>query len=489
MLSTIREEFEKRQVLKTLEEYVKIPNQSPTFDFNILTNGHQEAAMKILVDWVNAQSIQGLKLEVLQLAECTPLIFIEIASTSPEAGDVLLYGHFDKQPPLFEGGWMEGTGPYTPKVIDGKLYGRGGADDGYAIFASILSVAALQKQGKFHPRVFIMIEGSEESGSPDLPKYMASLKEKLMQVKLVVCLDSGSGNYEQLWVTSSLRGILVGDLTIKVLTEGVHSGDASGVVPSSFRIARELLARIEDGKTGSILIPELHASREEQEMFFPAAKEAGNVLGEEGMVSLFPFLCEPALRDCGDLALERWWKPQLEVIGASGFPTPEAAGNVLRPSTTLTLSIRLPPTVDKQKAGDALTRVLTTNIPYNAKVEFKLRKASQGWCAPPCAPWLAKSLQATSERNFNGKPAVFQGEGGSIPFMAMLGAMLPQANFFVCGVLGPASNAHGPNECVADVLHDACASETDSTLRPTKALKLTTSLEEEYNRNPDGTKI
>jgi acetylornithine deacetylase/succinyl-diaminopimelate desuccinylase-like protein len=506
MLPLIRKEFVQRRVLETLKDYIRIPNQSPTFDPHFLTNGYQEKAVELLTTWVKAQAIPNLKMEVLTLPQRTPLIFMEIpAFKTKSTKQTLLYGHFDKQPPLAEGGWTEGSGPYTPFVSPNgiKLYGRGGADDGYAIFASILSIAALQKAGKPHPKIFILIEGSEESGSRDLPAYMNLIRHRLLEISLVVCLDSGAGNYDQLWITSSLRGIVVADVTVSVLTEGVHSGDASGVVPSSFRIARNLLSRLEDEKTGEIVLPQLHCSKQEEEFFFEKARQAGRLLGEAGMVKCFPLLCDPVDNKYDQLALNRWWKPQLEIIGGSGFPLPSDAGNVLRPQTTLTLSLRLPPTVDKDVAVSALEQILSTVLPYRAQVKFVVQKASQGWSAPPCAPWLAKSLQLASRANFEGMDAVFQGEGGSIPFMAMLGQMLPQAQFMVCGVLGPNSNAHGPNEflhldycqrimaCVADVLTDSVSTTDEEDLSsPAKMAKFEEEdMTKEFNRNADGTKI
>lgn len=501
MLSLVRKEFASRGVVEALKQYIRIPNKSPNFDPDFMTNGHQDAAVELLTGWVTQQKIANLSLEVLRLPGRTPLIVMEIPAFNTSSTTVaLIYGHFDKQPPLFEGGWVAGGGPYTPLVTeDGqKLYGRGGADDGYAIFGAITALAALHESGKPHPKICIVIEGSEESGSRDLPAYMDLIREKIQDTSLVICLDSGCGNYDQLWVTSSLRGIVVGDLKVSVLTEGVHSGDASGVVPSSFRIARQLLGRLESAETGEILPQELHC--QDAELFFAKARAAGELLGQAGMVDCFPFLCQPVVGggDYGTLAVNRWWKPQLEVIGAGGFPLPSDAGNVLRPSSTLTLSLRLPPTVDKPTACRALERLLTENPPYQAKVEFTISKASQGWSAPVCAPWLDASLQAASERNFDGKPAVFQGEGGSIPFMGQLGAMLPSAQFFVCGVLGPNSNAHGPNEflhldycqriiaCVADVLTDSCQNSDPVRKMPRIQQQQVAS---EFTRNLDGTKI
>jgi acetylornithine deacetylase/succinyl-diaminopimelate desuccinylase-like protein len=475
---------------------------SPSFDPEIMTNGLQEKALNVITSWLKEQNIQGCSWEVLRQPERTPLLIVDVTASDAKINtSTLMYGHFDKQPPF--DGWLPGLGPYMPVVKDGKLYARGAADDGYALFASILAVASLQKEKRPHPRIVILIEGSEESGSRDLPFYMTQVKEKIGEPNLIVCLDSGAGNYDQLWVTSSLRGIVVGDLKVSVLTEGVHSGDASGVVPSSFRIARALLSRLEDESSGDILPPALYA-KDFLGTRRDAAREAGKSLGRAGMIDCFPFIgaTQPVSDDNALLAENRWWKPQLEVIGATGLPPSQTAGNVLRPSTTLTLSLRLPPTVDKSEAEDCLRKVfLEKPAPHSAQVDFNIWKSSQGWSAPMVAPWLEKVLQESSKRNFSGRSAVYQGEGGSIPFMAMLGNMLPKAQFFVCGVLGPGSNAHGPNEflhldycqriiaCVAEVLTESTYTDAEEGDKQKKQKMMPDELVAEFGRNADGSKV
>ena len=255
-------------------EYIRIPCKSPHFDSNWAKNGHIDAAVALAEQWSRAQNILGLKIEVVRLDNRTPVIFFEIDGDAP--GTILMYGHLDKQPEMT--GWRDGLGPWVPVLHEGKLYGRGGADDGYAIFASLLALSALKEQGVAHARIVGLIECCEESGSYDLPAYLDAMESRIGTVDLVIGLDSGCGNYDQLWVTTSLRGIAAGTLTVEVLNEGVHSGDASGVVPSSFRIARQLLDRIEDANSGRILPKEFYcdvpAERSEQ------ATLAGKTLGD-----------------------------------------------------------------------------------------------------------------------------------------------------------------------------------------------------------------
>lgn len=454
-------------ILPKITDYIRIPCKSPAFDPAWEKNGFLDQAVGLIRSWCVEQGVPGLVSEIVRIPGRSPLLFMEVpASDGSTDGDtVLLYGHYDKQPEMT--GWRDDLGPWIPKREGDKLYGRGGADDGYAAFASVLALAGVRKFGGAHKRAVILIEGCEESGSFDLPHYLDLLGDRMGKVSLVVCLDSGCGNYDQLWVTTSLRGLVGGTLEVKVLEQGVHSGDASGVVPSSFRIARLLLDRLEDPKTGQILPAAFHGAipdeRREQ------AEVSGRVLGET-VSGRFPWAggTRAMATEHAELILNRTWRPYLAVTGASGLPALASAGNVLRPSTALKLSLRLPPTLDAATAGKELQRILTEDPPYGAQVSFHFEEPGQGWNAPALAPWLKASIEAASQASF-GREACFMGEGGSIPFMGMLGARFPAAQFVITGVLGPGSNAHGPNEflhlpmgmrltqCVADVVADHAA--------------------------------
>lgn len=431
-------------IVPQLVEYIRIPNKSPMFDADWVKNGYMDDAVKLMEAWARAQAIPGMQLEVVRLEGRTPLIFIDIPATGPETGDdcVLLYGHLDKQPEMT--GWDDDLGPWKPVIKGDKLFGRGGADDGYAIFGSLAAIQALQQQGAPHARCVVLIEACEESGSYDLPAYVDHLADRIGKPSLVVCLDSGCGNYEQLWCTTSLRGMAGGNFTVKVLEEGVHSGDASGIVPSSFRLLRQLLSRIEDENTGRILIDGLHAEIPADRL--AQAKKVAQVLGDE-VYSKFPFLpgMTPMADDLSELVLNRTWRPALSVTGVDGMPPLSSAGNVLRPFTSVKLSLRLPPTLDGKRGGELLQEALLRDPPNGAKVTLALEKASTGWNAPAMSPWLEKAIDAASLEFFKA-PAMYMGEGGTIPFMGMLGEKFPGAQFMITGVLGPHSNAHGPNE-------------------------------------------
>ncbi|SEL76652.1 Acetylornithine deacetylase/Succinyl-diaminopimelate desuccinylase [Pseudoxanthomonas sp. GM95] len=432
------------EIVPQLVEYIRIPNKSPMFDADWVANGYMAQAVTLMETWAKAQPIAGMQVEVIELEGRTPLIFLDIPASGEGTGEdcVLLYGHLDKQPEMT--GWDEDLGPWKPVIKGDKLYGRGGADDGYAIYGSLSAILALQEQGLPHARCVILIEACEESGSYDLPAYVDHLAERIGKPSLVVCLDSGCGNYEQLWCTTSLRGMAGGNFTVKVLSEGVHSGDASGIVPSSFRLLRQLLSRLEDETTGKVVVEDLFveipAERLEQ-----AAKVAG-VLDKE-VYEKFPFLpgMTPMDSDLTELVLNRTWRPALSITGADGLPALASAGNVLRPQTSVKISLRLPPTLDGKRAGEILKDVLLRDPPNGAKVELVLEKSSTGWNAPAQSPWLTDAIEAASQAAF-GKPAMYMGEGGTIPFMGMLGEKFPGAQFMITGVLGPHSNAHGPNE-------------------------------------------
>ena len=431
-------------IVPQLVEYIRIPNKSPMFDADWVANGHMERAVGLMEAWATAQRIDGLVVEVVRLEGRTPLIYLEVPASGTDTGEdcVLLYGHLDKQPEMT--GWDEGLGPWNPVLKGDRLYGRGGADDGYAIFGSLAAIQALQAQGAAHARCVILIEACEESGSYDLPAYVDHLAERIGQPSLVVCLDSGCGNYEQLWCTTSLRGMAGGNLTVQVLDEGVHSGDASGIVPSSFRLLRQLLSRIEDEDSGRILLDGLHADIPAERS--TQAARVAEVLGT-AVYDKFPLLdgMRPMDADLTELVLNRTWRPALSITGMDGVPALASAGNVLRPFTAVKLSMRLPPTVDGKRAGELLKDALLRDPPNGAQVTVELEKASSGWNAPALAPWLAQAIDAASQEFF-GKPAMYMGEGGSIPFMGMLGEKFPHAQFMITGVLGPHSNAHGPNE-------------------------------------------
>jgi acetylornithine deacetylase/succinyl-diaminopimelate desuccinylase-like protein len=451
------------RIVPALQRYIEVPAKSPMFDPEWAERGLIDGVVRSAAEWIEAQRVPGLRLEILRLTDergrpRTPVLFFELPASAgrdgtpaPASGQTaLLYGHLDKQPEF--SGWRSDLGPWTPAIVDGRLYGRGSADDGYAVYASIAAIQALQAQGAAHPRLVGLIETSEESGSGDLLPYVDALRARLGDVGLVVCLDSGAGNYDQLWLTTSLRGMASGVLKVEVLTEGVHSGDASGVVPSSFRILRHVLDRLEDSATGELLPREFHVDIPAERV--AQAQATAAILGD-AVMRRFPW----AHHDCGGASvftlpttddpvqalLNRTWRPTLSVTGAEGLPALRDAGNVLRPYTAFKLSLRLPPLVDAAVAVQRLKTLLEDNAPYQARVTFTPEGSAHGWNAPATAPWFEQALQHASQAHFGAACATI-GQGGTIPLMNLLSQGFPRAQMMVCGVLGPQSNAHGPNE-------------------------------------------
>ena len=442
-----------QSIVPELTNYIAIPAKSPMFAPDWEQQGFIATVVRNAAAWVEAQKVAGLKLEVIQQPGRTPLIFFEVEGTAEKASTsptVLMYGHLDKQPEF--DGWRSDLGPWTPKYEDGKLYGRGGADDGYAVYASIAAIQELKRQNVPHPRIVGIIETCEESGSADLLPYIEMLNPRLGDVGLVICLDSGAGNYDQLWLTTSLRGMASGTLKVQILTEGVHSGDASGVVPSSFRIMRQVLDRLEDSKNGRVLPESFHCEVPAERM--TQIRATAEILGEDAYAR-FPW----AHYDCGGSArvslptttdpvealVRRTWEPTLSVTGVDGIPNLQNAGNVLRPYTAFKLSLRLPPLVDAATCVQEMKALLEDNAPYEAKVTWEGMSSASGWNAPGMDSWFENALNAASQAHF-GAGCGYIGQGGTIPLMNQLSQGFPKAQMMVCGVLGPKSNAHGPNE-------------------------------------------
>ncbi|MBU6234128.1 MAG: M20/M25/M40 family metallo-hydrolase [Acidobacteria bacterium] len=429
------------EVMPALVNYATIPCLSPAFDAQWSENGHLEQAMSLYAEWARARHFAHHSVTVHRIEGRTPVLVVTVEATAPTSGTVLLYGHLDKQPPLGE--WSEGLDPYTPVRRGNRLYARGVADDGYAMFASLLAIEELERRGTPHARCVVLIEASEESGSPDLEAHLDALTPHLGNVELMICLDSGALTYDRLWVTTSLRGVVVANLTVRVLDRGQHSGSASGVVPSSMRIIRQLLDRIEDARTGDILLPELIAAIPASHVAAAdaVAQEFGDVAANE---QPFATGVTPMGESAAERILRRTWYPTLSYVGADGLPPTSIAGNVLRDATTLALSFRLPPSVDPTVACAAIERALTTDVPHNAQVTVEIDGAA-GWVSPELAPWLRAALDEASTLAF-GTSVAFAGEGGSIPFLASLGKRFDDVQFVATGVLGPHSNAHGIDE-------------------------------------------
>ena len=430
------------EIIPKLMDYIRVPSLSPLYDPFWESNGLMAAAQEILLSYMLSLNLKGYTHDLLKEPGLPWLFYGEVSATDPSLGTILIYGHMDKQPHFPD--WIAGTDNTQPALIDDKLYGRGGADDGYSLPCAAMLIKTLQDLNLPHGRIVIIGETEEESGSPNLTYLIGRLKDRIGSPDLVICLDSGAADYEHLWLTSSLRGLVRMDLSVQVLQTGMHSGEASGIVPSTFRIIRHLLERIEDSRTGEILVPELHQKLEGED--YRKAREMAGAVG----ASLFGNIDwveggRPASSDLVQAIISRTLKPAMSVTGADGIPPCGTAGNVLRPLTRLKLSIRLPPAVDGGVALEKLREVLMRDPPYNARVEVGPCSSGNGYTIAPLENWMVEALNRGSNACF-GSDFLYFGEGFSIPFMGMLGNMFPNAKFVVTGVLGPNSNAHAANE-------------------------------------------
>lgn len=452
-------------IIRSLKEFVRVPNLSPAFDENWSKTGDTDKALELLL--VSAEKLKDMwKKQGIECADIhirtyggkdaplvkangkrrTPMLTVEFPAFKGYAGEdsILLYGHMDKQPEMLP--WSEGLHPREPVLKDGKLYGRGAADDGYALFSAMSALAALRKQNIPHARSIIIIEAEEESDDDDIAYYLNYLKDIFGNVSLVICLDSGAGDYERLWLTNSLRGVIVGALEVKTLSEAVHSGSNSGIAPSPVRIARTLLSRLEDETTGKVKPEFLYA---QIPAYIPEeVRRTAAILGDN-IYKDIPLLdgVRPMSADAGELVLNKAWRPQLSVTGISGLPDNASASNVIVPEIKMTLSMRIPPLVDAEKAEEAMKALLEQDPPYNAQVVFTPRATLAGWLAPQYAPWLSVAMDDASMA-FYGQKSAAMGEGGSIGFMPIFTTAYPKAQILVTGVLGHDAKAHAPDEAL-----------------------------------------
>jgi len=438
-LSDFVDKWWDNSALPSLCEFVEIPALSPSFDSEWEANGYLDAAVNTFVVWVRSLPLQGLTVSVHRLKNRSPVLLVRIDGEAD--GEVLFYSHLDKQPEA--SGWSEGKGPWKPVIEDGWLFGRGSVDDGYGGYAGILSVLALQDQGISHPTCRFLIETGEESGSPDLSYYLDELESVLGIPDLVIVLDTGGIDYDRLWITESLRGIVAGTLSVKVSSVGVHSGHGSGVMPSSFRLARQLLSRIEDENTGEIKPEWLHIEITDK------MRDQATKIIEMNSESTddFPLLdgVQKQVNDPLDIFLTMNLSPSLSIIGADGIPSIQDAGNVLRTNTDLKISIRTPPGISAEKVAVKVQELLEKDPPNGAHVSAKMTEVADGFLSPELPEKLSDMLKKSGKKFYGNEPmSLFI--GGTIPVMAMLQSRYPDSKFIITGAGGPGGNAHGPDE-------------------------------------------
>lgn len=399
--------------------------------------------MEVVDNYINKLEISGIHRHVFHPEGVNPLIVYVVDPSEGATKNVMLYGHLDKQP--WGAGWEEGLLPTDPVIRGDYMYGRGSSDDGYSAFACMLAVKSVQTAGGKLPRVVLVLETEEESGSPNLLTLLALAEPVIQKPDACFCMDSGALDYDQLWLTSSLRGICIVDCQIEAGKVGYHSGETGGIIPETFRIARILLDRIDDSKTGEVCkdfqveVPDFKQ------------KEADSLAEQYGEKLFRKYNVHEGVHymqedNIPELYLNNVWRPNLSITGAEGLPPIVAAGNVLRPTTTVRCSLRLCPTFDAHKANEILSEKLSKDPPYNAKITLHGGHAGSGWCQRQLDEWLHNSLNEAGKKFFDGKEYGSYGEGGSIPFLNELQKKYPDTQIVAMGLVGPGANIHGPNE-------------------------------------------
>ena len=440
--------------LSALLDFVKVPCVSPRYEPDWQAKGYIQQAVEGMKTWAEELGIPGLSTQILQICNAPPVLFCDIPGSSPSSPTICLYGHLDKQP-------GQVTWPaFTPVLKEGKLYGRGAADDGYAAITALIAIKAC---GTNRPRCVVVLETEEESGSPHFSEYLQEIRSRIGSPALIIVLDSNIPSYDRLWVTESMRGSLNFDLRVDVLEKGIHSG-CSGLLPDSFRVLRCLLARIEDPKTGQIRLPALHSS------ISPHTYRLFATLSQHDptWLSAFPFSGStgPLHSDIVELRLNQAWRPAMTITGADGIPSSQKAGNVMRPYTAVRVAMRLPPDINPAEAHKAVERTVLEEVPNKAKVSIENLGLAEGWVAKAQSQRLQNAINTASISCF-GTEALASAAGGTIPVLSLLSAAFPEADFLVTGVLGPGSNAHSSYECL-DVQY--CAKLTAAVASILKAM-------------------
>ena len=445
-------DFFPNKVLPTFMNYVRIPNTTPSSDPNWKQTGNLLKAAELIVTWIKSLNLKDAKVYLLQDGDHTPFIFTDIAATRKnDDRTILFYSHFDKMPATT--GWDEGKGATKPVIENGRLYGRGTADDGYASFSVFTAVKCCQDHGVPLPRICITIEGCEESGEEDLRYYFLKLKPIFGNVALFVCMDAGCEDYKRLWVTTTLRGTVQAKVTVNTLSLDLNANLTSGVVPDNYLIMRTIIDALQNEK-GEILVPELNLP---EDLIPPErveqCKKVAEIKGEQYKKDVPLYEETEALQsDIYQLVLNKCWRPCLTVIGADGIPKFEDSGNVMKPNLSFQISFRLPPHVDCEKAKEAIDKKIKESIPFNANVQVDIPFCSNGWDLNTFSKRIENTLNNGS-KSFFGNELCYRGEGGSIPFVEFFQEHFPKADLANLGIAGMDCNEHGPNESL-DL--DAC---------------------------------
>lgn len=445
MLKNTIEQFWLEEAQPTLMDFIRLPSKSTAFDPQWKEHGYLLQACRLAANWIQ-KIIPDATCEIIEDEGKTPCLFVEIGSNDLERQEktIAFYGHLDKQPE--NEGWKDGLGPWTPYFDGEYLFGRGACDDGYSVFAMITAVETLRRSKMKHPRIVAIFETQEESGSSDLEGYLHQLKAKIGSPECFIVLDNQCGDYNRLWLNTSLRGNISGTLSVSTMSYGVHSGSFSGIVPDPFTVAMTLLGRIQHPETGEILLDTLQAQ-------IPALRlkqiqEVSLRMGDQ-IWKTAPLLenVQPKYGNNDAILIQSTWKPSLTIIGIDGIPSIQNAGNVIQGSVSLRLSFRIPPGIDIDNALQSINDCFTQNIPYGCSVTWNSLEYLPGWCAPSHSVKYEKLFHDAGEQVFEEKTLAC-GQGASIGFIPKFEKLFPKTEIILIGVLGPQSNAHSPNEAL-----------------------------------------
>ena len=416
------------QTLEQLKELVAIPGIAwPSFDREPL-----ERSAEAVADLLRGVGLDNVQILACDKPDGTPGGPAVVARRPAADGrpTVLLYAHHDVQPTGDTGLWE--TDPFTAVEKDGRLYGRGAADDKAGIMAHVAAYAAVSEVlgSALGLGVTFFFEGEEEAGSPTFRSFLEENRE-LLRADVIVVADSSNWKVGVPALTTSLRGLVDGTIEVQVLEHAVHSGMYGGPVLDAPTLLSRLIATLHDDG-GNVAIKGLVAT-----------DTTAVDLPEEDYRSDASVLDGVRLAGSGSIASRLWTKPALSIIGFDA-PSVDAASNTLLPRARAKFSLRLAPGQVPAEAMDAVRGHVEANAPFGARVTFTPGESGNPFLTDTSSPAASLAMWALGEAW--GVPAVETGIGGSIPFIADLMELYPDVQILVTGVEDPDSRAHSANE-------------------------------------------
>ncbi|WP_395652964.1 dipeptidase [Phycicoccus elongatus] len=405
------------QVRVDLEALARIPSVSLDAFDQTQVEASAEATAALL-------EAEGLTVEIVREGG-RPAVIAHI--DGPEgAPTVMLYAHHDVQPPGDDAHWD--SPPFEPTERDGRLYGRGAADDKAGIMAHLAALRA--HSGKLPVGVTVFVEGEEEIGSDSLPTILERHGEKL-RADAIVLADSTNWAIGEPALTTTLRGMIRVVVTVTTLDHGIHSGMFGGPVPDAITALVRLLATMHDD-TGNVAVAGL-----KEGVAADLDYDEARLRAESGLLDGVDLI------GSGSILSRIWTKPSITTIGIDA-PTVATSSNTLVPTASAKISMRLAPDEFDLDGFEALKKHLLDHAPWGARVEVHLDDRGNGFAAHAQGPVYDQARAAFADAW--GVQPVDIGVGGSIPFVAAFAEKFPQAAILVTGVEDPDARAHGANE-------------------------------------------